>query len=101
MRLDKLSNHPRNYVSRLDIEVVAGSVEVDGEEANRIHTVLVSVRLRLHQEHLLRQAVGRIGFFRIAVPQIIFAEWDRRELWIGAHRSSDDHLRHFSNATCL
>src|SRR6185295_14725429 len=56
------------------IEVVTRAVQVRGQQEDRIEAVLLPVTLRLHQHHLLRQSVGRVGLFRITVPQILFAE---------------------------
>ena len=61
----------------------------------------ITVRLRLHEEHLLRQPIGGIRLFRIAVPHIVFAEGNRCELWICAYRSGNNYLRHLGKSARL
>ena len=39
-----------------------------------------------------REPVGRVGLLGIPVPQVLFAEGDRRELGIGADRAERDEL---------
>jgi hypothetical protein len=48
----------------------------------------------MHEQCLLRDAVRRVGLFGVTVPQRLFAEGDRRELRIAAHRSEHDGLVH-------
>ena len=62
---------------RLGIEVVARPVEIHGQQIDRVEAVLGAVGLRLHEELLLRDAVGRVGFLGIAGPQIVFAKRHR------------------------
>ena len=79
---------------RLGVEVVARAVEIDREEHHAVHAVLLAVALRQHQHHLLGDAVGRVGFLGIAVPQVFLAERDRGELGIGADGSHRHQLPH-------
>ena len=62
------------------VEVVARAVQIDRHQVDRIEAVLLPVGLRLHQQHLLGQAVRRVGLLRVAVPQVVLAERHRREL---------------------
>ena len=75
-----------------EIEVVARPVEVHREQHDAVHAVLRAVRLRLHEQQLLGDAVRRVGLLGIAVPQVVFAERDRRELGVGADGAGDDRL---------
>ena len=76
----------------LRVEVIAWAVQIDREEEDGSKTVLLAVRLPLDQQHLLREAVRRVGFLGIAVPEIILLERNRGELRIGAHRPNRDEL---------
>ena len=60
-----------------------------------------SVRLPLHQQHLLGQAVGRVGLLGIAVPEVVLLERHRRELRIGADRADGDELLHAGQPRAL
>ena len=73
-----------NDVRAARIEVVAHAVEIHRQQVDRVEGVLLPIGLRLHQQHLLRQTVRRVGLLRIAVPQIFFAKRNRRELRIAA-----------------
>ncbi len=82
----------RDDVRRLRIEVVVRPVEVHRQQVNGVEVVLLPVGLPLHQQHLLRDAVGRIGLLGIAVPQVAFHERHRRQLRIGADGADADEL---------
>ena len=58
----------------------------------RVEAILLPVALRLHQHHLLRESIRRVGFFRIPVPEIVFAERRGREFRISANRPERDKL---------
>ncbi len=53
---------------------------------------MIAIRLRLHQQHLLGQPVGRVGLLGVAVPQIVLAERHRRELRIRADGAGRDQF---------
>ena len=74
------------------VEVVPRPEEVGRDDEGRIEPVLVSIGLRLHQEHLLREPVGRVRLLRVAAPEILFAEGHLRELGIRADGPHDDEL---------
>ena len=46
---------------RLEIEVVARTVEVHRQQEDAVEPVLLAVRLALHEHHLLGEPVGRVG----------------------------------------
>ena len=79
---------------RLEIEVVARAVQVGREQEDRVHAVLLAVRLRPDEDRLLRDAVRGIRLLRVAVPEVVLAERHRRELRIGADGPGDDELLH-------
>src|SRR5438093_12834306 len=70
--IDALLDERGDDVGRGRIEVVAGSVEVDGQEEDGVEPVLLAVGLALYEERLLGDAVRRIGLLGIAVPQVLF-----------------------------
>ncbi len=76
----------------LQVDVVAGAVQVHRQKIDRIEPVLLAVRLRLDQQHLLGKAVGRVGLFRVSVPKVVFRKRDRSEFRVGANRP---HLHDF------
>jgi hypothetical protein len=100
-RLDALADHGWDDVRRLQIEVVARAVQVHREEHDAVHAVLRPVGLRLHQQQLLGDAIGRICLFRVSVPQIIFPERHRRKLRVRADGARDDRLGHAGEAAFL
>ena len=100
-RADELADHGRDDVRRLQIEVVARPVQVHREQHDAVHAVLLAVRLRLHQHHLLGDAVGGVGLLRVAVPEIVLLERDGRELRIGADGAERDQLRDLGEAALL
>ena len=88
-------------MAALRVEVVAGAVEVDRDEVDGVEAVLLAVGLGLHQQHLLRQAVGRVGLLRVAVPEVVLAERHGRELRVGADGADLDELRDAADARLL
>ena len=88
--LDAFPDDRRDHMARVLVEVVAGPVQVRRDHEGRIEPVLVTIGLRLHQEHLLRQPVRSIRLLRVPVPQVLFAEGHLRVLGIRAD-GSDDH----------
>ena len=63
-------------VRRLEVEVVARSVEVGRQQEDRVEAVLLAVRLRADEHRLLRDAVGRVRLLGVAVPEVVLAERD-------------------------
>ena len=57
-----------------------------------IEAVLLAVGLPLDEEHLLREPIRCVGFLRVAVPEVVFVERNRRELRIRADRADADEL---------
>jgi len=66
------------------MEIVPRTVKVDRHQEDRVVSVLLAVRLGLHQEHLFGQPVRCIGFLGVAVPQVLLHERDWSELGIRA-----------------
>src|SRR2546428_887859 len=87
-----LADQRRNHVRGARIEVIARPIEIDREQEDAVEAVLRAVGLRLDEQHFLRQAVGGVGLLRIAVPEIVFAERHRGELWVGADGADADEL---------
>src|SRR3954467_8374638 len=83
-RLGELADHRRDDVRGLEVEIVPGPVQVDGQHVDGIHPVLGAVGLALHQQHLLGQAVGRVGLLRVAVPDVVLAKRRRGVLRVRA-----------------
>ena len=82
--LDALADQRRDHVRRCEVEIVARAVQVDREQHDAVHAVLLAVGLGHHQHHLLGDAVGGVGLLGIAVPDVVLLERHRRELGIGA-----------------
>src|SRR5437899_3825689 len=57
-RVDALLDQRGNHVRLARIERIAWTVEIDRQEIDAVETVLLPIRLRLYQEHLLRKSVG-------------------------------------------
>ncbi len=66
--LHEFANHCGDHVAGLGVEVITGSIEVDGYKVDAIEVVLLAIGLQLDEEHFLCQAIGGIRFFGIAVP---------------------------------
>ena len=84
---EAFADQGRDHVRALGVEIIARTVQVDRQQEDGIEAVLLAVGLRLHQQHLLRQPVRRVGLFRVTVPQVFFFEWHRGELGVGADRA--------------
>src|SRR5438132_1392125 len=67
-RVDALLDEGRNHVRAARIEVVAWPIQVDRYQVDRVHPVLLPVRLPLHQQHLLGEPVWGVGLFGVSVP---------------------------------
>ena len=93
-RFDALADHAGMTCELGRVEVVARAVQVGRQQVDGVEAVLLAVRLRLDQQHLLGQAVRRVGLLGIARPQVVFAERHRGELGIGADRADRDELLH-------
>ena len=92
-RLDVLADHRRDHVRVLEVEVVVRAVEVRDHRDARVESVLAPVGVGEHEQHLLRQPVGRVRLLRVAVPEVVLLERDRGELRVGADRAGGDQLR--------
>ena len=62
---------------------------------------MLPVSLQLHEQHFLRQAVRRVGFFRIAVPEILFTKRHRCKFGVGADGARANKLFNSGNARRL
>ena len=91
-RVHALLDQRRDHVRRARVEVVAGAIQVHGHEEDGVEAVLPAVGLRLHEQHLLGQPVGRVGLLGVPAPEVVLAEGHRRELGIGADGADDDEL---------
>ena len=74
------------------VKLVAGAVQVGGDQVGETLPVLGSIHLGVDQMSLLGDAVWSIGLFRIAIPQTGLVKWHRGEFRIGAHGA---HQRRF------
>ena len=74
------------------IEVVTRAIQIRRKQEDAVETVLSSIGLSLNQQQLLGDAVRRVCFFRVPIPQVILAKGDGRELGVGAYRAQDYHL---------
>ena len=76
------------------VEIVPGAIEVYRQQEDRVEAVLPAIGLGLHQEHLFGQAVGGVGFFGVAVPEVFFFERDGSEFGISADGAQGDEFLH-------
>ena len=86
---------------RLKIEVVTRTIEIDGEQEDRIEPILLTVGLGADEERLLGDAVGSVRLLRVAVPEVVFLERDRCELRIGADSPDRDKLAQAAQTALL
>ena len=77
-------------VGSLQVEVVARAIEIDRQQVDEVAAVLLPVGLGLHQEHFFGQAIRGIGFFGVAVPEVVFLEGHGGVFGIGADGADDD-----------
>ncbi len=70
------------------------AVEVDRQQVDPVHVVLPAIGLKLNEQGLLGDAVGRVGLLGVTVPQVLLAKRNRRVLGVGADRSDADELAH-------
>ena len=93
-RFDALADERRNDVRRARVEIVARPIQVGRQQVDGVEAVLLAVRLRLDEQHLLGQAIRRVGFLGVTAPQVFLAEGHRRELGVGADGADGDELLH-------
>ena len=77
---------------RFHIEVIARPVEVHRQQKDRVHGVLLAVGLALDKQRLLGDTVPGVGFFGVAVPEVLLAKRHQRELRIRANRPENSRL---------
>jgi hypothetical protein len=87
-----LADDRLNDVGRREIEIIAGAIEVDREQEDGVHAVLLPVGLALGQERLFGDAVRGVGFLGITIPKVLLAEGHGGELRVGADGAEDDSL---------
>ena len=58
-----------------------------------VEAVLLPIGLALDEQHLLGEAVRRVGLLRVAVPEVVLAERHGRELRVRADGADLDELR--------
>ncbi len=87
--VDALLDERGNNVRGFWIEIVARPIEVDRQEVHSIQAVLPPVGLALNEDRFLGNAVGGIGLFRIAVPEIFFQKRDGGKLGVRANGAGD------------
>ena len=90
--VDGFFDERRNDVGDGRVEFVAWPIEIGGHEVNRVLSVLRSVGLHLNKLCEFGNAVRGVCFFGVALPEGVFREGDRRELWVRANRSDHDGL---------
>ena len=78
----------------LEVEVVVRPVKVGENRRAGIEAVLPAIGVREDEEHLLRQAVWRVGVLRVAIPEVFFFERNRCDLGVCADRADGDELLH-------
>jgi hypothetical protein len=79
-------------VRGLRIVVVPGAVEVHRQQVDRVEPVLLAVGLCLDEQHLLGDAVRRVGLLGVAVPEVVLVERHRGVLRVGADRPDRHEL---------
>src|SRR5438128_2288821 len=91
-RLVDLADDRWNDVRGLQVEIVAGPIQIHWKHYDGIEPILLAVRGRLYEQHLLRQSVRRVRLFGIPVPEVLFAKRHRREFRVRADRTGSDHF---------
>jgi len=101
LRVHALFDQGGDDMGGAGIEVVAGTIEIDGQEEDRIEPVLLAVRLGLDKHHLLGQAVRGVGFLGVAAPEVVFFEGNRGELGVGADRPESDEFLNVAQVSLM
>src|SRR5271163_5057442 len=83
-RLMEFSDQGRENVRVLEIEVVAGTVEISGHERDGIETILLLVGLTHLDSGDFRDGVPLIGWFKCARQQVLLLDGLRSEFGIDA-----------------
>jgi len=58
----------RNDMGALKIKIISRPVEIYRHEEDTIKAILLTISLRLNQQHLLGKPVGSVGLFRATIP---------------------------------
>src|SRR5437762_3353518 len=79
LSLEELPDQGGYDVGSFQVEVITGTVEVRYQEIDGIESVLSPIGLTLNEQHLLCEAVRRVGLFRISGPEILLTKRNRSE----------------------
>jgi hypothetical protein len=93
-RVVKLADHRRQHVTRLEVEVVVGPIEVGGHRRDEVAAVLVGVCLTELDARDLRDRVGLVGRFELSVEQLVFTDGLVREARVDARAAEVQQLAH-------
>src|SRR5215467_11665257 len=72
---------------RVQIKIIVWSIKIYREQKNCVEIVLLAICLSLHKQHLLREPIRSVRFFRISVPEVFLIKWNRCELRIRTNRA--------------
>ena len=76
--LHALANQRGNDMAGMQVEIIAGSVQIHRQQIDRVQSVLLPIALTHHQQRFFGDAVRGVGDFGETVPEIRFFERDRR-----------------------
>ncbi len=82
----------------LQIEVVAGAIEINGDDDGALHAVFTSIGIKHNEERFFGDAIGGVGFFGVAVPDVGFFEGDGGEFGVSANGADLDELFEAANS---
>ena len=68
LSLYAFSYKSRNDMGALKIKIISRPVEIYRHEEDTIKAILLTISLRLNQQHLLGKPVGSVGLFRVTIP---------------------------------
>ena len=100
-RMAELTNHGRDHVRRLSVEIVARPVEIDRNQIDAVESVLRAIRIEHDAQRALGHAVGGVGFLGLTGPQVVLAEGNRAVLGVRAHRAHLDEFLDVPSARLL
>lgn len=89
---DAFSDECGDDMGGFEVEVVVWAVEVYGEDEDGFHSILQFVGVEHLPGGFFGDAVGGVGGFGVAVPEVFFFEGDGGEVWVGADGSGLDEL---------
>src|SRR5690606_32477612 len=90
----ELSDHGRQDVGSLEVEVIVGAVEVGGHGRDEAGAMLLVVGLAELDARDLGDCVPLVGPLQRTCEKVLFLDWLGALAWVDARRPQEEELRY-------